>query len=167
MQMQLEHKDAFTVIGFSTAIRPEEGYSKCPEFWDKAYAQKYQHLFETMQPENAEEQAVCDNKIGMLALCIDGKDGFEYMIAGFYQGGNVPDGMKLFDFPASDWAVFSAKGPLPTSLQQLNTEIWEKWYPTEGQAFEPNGMTTVEYYSVGNQMADDYVCGIWIPVKKK
>ena len=167
MNSRLEHKEAFTVIGFSTHIRPEEGYVKCPEFWDREYAQKYARLFATMQPETEEEKAVCDNRIGMLALCIEGEAGFEYMIAGFYQGGNVPAGMKLFHFAESDWMVFSAKGPLPASLQTLNTEIWRDWYPNEGQAFLPNGTATVEYYSMGDHQAPDYECGMWIPVKKK
>lgn len=167
MNKKLEHKSAFSVIGFSTAIRPEEGYQKCPEFWDKAYAQKYQHLWQTMKPENDEEQAIFDNGIGTLALCIEGDSGFEYMIAGVYQGGEVPAGMKLYDFPESDWMVFDTKGPLPASLQSLNTYVWQEWYPNEGQAFAPNGMATVEYYSAGNPTAEDYECGIWIPVKEK
>lgn len=29
-------------------------------------------------------------------------------------------------FPESDWAMFSAKGPLPGSLQALNTRVWEE-----------------------------------------
>ena len=40
MKVTYEHKPAMTFIGFSTSIRPEEGYQKCPEFWDKEYAQK-------------------------------------------------------------------------------------------------------------------------------
>lgn len=167
MDMKLEHKEAFTVIGFSAHIRPDEGYIKCPEFWDKEYAQKYKRLFETGKPETPEEKAVCDNHIGMLALCIDGKDGFEYMICGVYEGGDVPDGMKLYSFPESDWAVFCAKGPLPGSLQQLNNEVWQKWYPTEGQAYLPNGTATVEYYSAGDPTSPDYGCGMWIPVVSK
>lgn len=148
MDGRFEHKEAFKVIGFSTVIRPEEGYVKCPEFWDKEYAKKYERLWKTMRPETEEERAICDNRIGMLALCIDGDGKFEYMIAGFYQGGNVPEGMKLYEFPESDWMVFSAKGPLPASLQQLNTDVWQKWYPNEGQAYEANGKTTVEFYSM-------------------
>ena len=34
--------------------------------------------------------------------------------------GAVPEGLKLYRFPESDWAVFSARGPLPGSLQTLN-----------------------------------------------
>lgn len=167
MNYCLQHKDAFTVIGFSTYISPNEGYRKCPEFWDKEYTEKYARLWQTMQPQNEEESAIIENKIGMFALCIDGENGFEYMIAGTYQGGEVPNSMRLFQFPESDWLVFASKGPLPYSLQHLNTEIWQKWYPNEGHNFLPNGNTTVEFYSNGNPTADDYAVEIWIPVMQK
>ena len=35
MKVTYEHKPAMTFIGFSTSIRPEEGYQKCPEFRDR------------------------------------------------------------------------------------------------------------------------------------
>lgn len=167
MDIRTEHKEAFTVIGFSESIRPEEGYTKCPEFWEREYSRKYRRLCETMRPETDEERAVLDNRIGMLALCIEGSGDFEYMIAGVYQGGNVPASMKLYELPESDWVIFSTRGPLPGSLQRLNTEVWQKWFPGDGQAYEPNGSATVEYYSAGDPRSDDYECGIWIPVKKK
>ena len=166
MNMKLEHKEAFEVIGFSAHIKPEEGYVKCPEFWEKEFRQRYSRLWETKQPQTPQEQAVWDNGIGRLALCIEGENGFEYMIAGVYRGGNVPEGMKLFSFPESDWAVFSAQGPLPASLQQLNTQVWQSWYPNDGQNYLPNGTATVEYYSAGDPASADYECGMWIPVQR-
>lgn len=53
--------------------------------------------------------------------------------------GAVPEGLKLYRFPESDWAVFSARGPLPGSLQTLNTYVWQTWYPAEGQQVVGNG----------------------------
>ena len=50
-------------------------------------------------------------------------------------GGEVPEGLSLYTFPESDWAMFSAKGPLPGSLQALNTQVWQEWYPDEGGDF--------------------------------
>ena len=44
MEVTYEHRPALTFIGFSTAICPEEGYQKCPEFWDREYARKYARL---------------------------------------------------------------------------------------------------------------------------
>ena len=57
MNITYEHKPAMTFIGYSTPIRPEEGYTKCPEFWDKEYAQKYARLWQTMQPETPLEKS--------------------------------------------------------------------------------------------------------------
>lgn len=167
MNYTLEHKKAFTIIGLSTQIKPEEGFVKCPQFWEEAYSRKYVRLWATMTPENGEEQAILDNRIGMLAACIEGRNGFEYMIAGEYQGGAVPQNMKLYDFPESDWVVFKAKGPLPQSLQQLNNDVWQQWYPNEGQAFLPNGTATIEHYSMGDQSSPEYECEIWVPVIQK
>lgn len=85
------------------------------------------------------EQALLENRIGRFAICEQKADCFEYWIAGLYRGGAVPEGLKLYRFPESDWAVFSAKGPLPGSLQTLNTCIWQTWYPVEGQQVVGNG----------------------------
>ena len=167
MNITYEHKPAMTLIGYSTQIRPNEGYIKCPEFWDREYTKKYARLWQTMQPQTLEERAILENGIGMLAIC-DEKDGcFEYWIAGLYKGGEVPDGFALYTFCESDWAMFSAKGPLPGSLQNLNTQIWQEWYPKEGKQYMGNGNAMLEVYSAGDMQSPDYVCGIWIPVDRK
>ena len=133
MNVTYEHKPAMTFIGFSTSIRPQEGYQKCPEFWDREYARKYARLWQTMQPETPVEKAILENGVGLFAICDEKKGSFEYWIAGLYQGGQVPEGLKLYTFPEGDWAMFSAKGPLPGSLQSLNTQIWQERYPNEGR----------------------------------
>ena len=166
MNITYEHKPAMTFIGYSTPIRPEEGYTKCPEFWDKEYAQKYARLWQTMQPETPLEKAILENGVGLFAICDEKEDSFEYWIAGLYKGGEVPEGLKLYTFPESDWAMFSAKGPLPGSLQTLNTRVWQEWYPKEGQKYRGNGNAMLEVYSPGDMQSPDYECGIWVPICK-
>ena len=34
-------KPGLVYVGFSTLIRMEEGYTRCPEFWDVEYSRKY------------------------------------------------------------------------------------------------------------------------------
>lgn len=167
MQVIYEHKLAMTLIGFSTTICSGEGYVKCPEFWNKEYSQKYARLFKTMVPETPMERAILENSIGMFAICDEKENGFEYWIAGLYKGGEVPEGLKLYTFPESDWAMFSAKGPLPDSLQTLNTYVWQEWYPNEGKQYMDSGNAMLEVYTPGNMQASDYECGIWVPVKRK
>lgn len=166
MNVTFERKNAMTFIGFSTSIRPDEGYQKCPEFWDKEYAERFAHLWKTMIPETALERAILDNGIGMFAICIEKEDIFEYWIAGLYKGGEVPEELKLFTFPEGDWAMFNTKGPLPKSLQELNTQIWQEWYPTEGKNLCRNNNSMVEVYSSGDMQSPNYECGIWIPICK-
>lgn len=61
-----EHKPAMTFIGFSTTIRPEEGYQKCPEFWDREYARKYARLWQEWYP--TEGQKIVGNGNAMLEV---------------------------------------------------------------------------------------------------
>lgn len=167
MNVIYEHKDAFTLIGFFTTIDPAEGYTKCPQFWEEEYSKKYARLWQTMKTENAVERAIFDNMIGLYAICADGEGETRYWIAGEYKGGEVPEGLALYTFPESDWAVFSDKGPLPGSLQRLNTAVWTEWYPEAIKEYDPNGMATLEVYSADDQQSEDYECGIWVPVKRK
>lgn len=164
MNVRYEHKKAMTFIGFSTSIRPDEGYEKCPQFWENEYSRRFARLWQTMTPETPVEKAVLDNQIGMFAICDEKNGSFDYWIAGLYNGGEVPEGLKLYTFPESDWAMFSAKGALPKSLQDLNTQVWEKWYPKHKQKFEGNGNAMLEVYSAGDMQSPDYECGIWVPI---
>lgn len=167
MNAVYEHKPQMTFIGFSTIINPDEGFTKCPEFWDKEYTQKYARLWQTMKPETPIEKAILENQIGMFAICDDKERCFEYWIAGPYSGGDVPEGLKLYTFAESDWATFSTKGPLPGSLQRLTTRVWQEWYPNEGRQYMGNGNAMLEVYSAGNMQSPDYECGIWVPVCRR
>ena len=167
MNVIYEHKPAMTFIGFSTSIRPEEGYQKCPEFWDREYAEKYARLWQTMIPETPVEKAILENGIGLFAICDEKEGFFEYWIAGLYRGGEVPEGLKLYTFPEGECAMFSAKGPLPGSLQNLNTQVWQEWYPAEGMQYLGKGNAMLEVYSSGDMQSPDYECGIWVPVSKQ
>ena len=165
MNITYEHKSTMTLIGFSTKVRPDEGYVKCPEFWNKEYSQKYAQLWQTMQPKTPTEKAILENGIGMFAICDEKNGYFEYWIAGLYKGGEVPDDLKLYTFSESEWAIFSAKGALPDSLQNLNTYVWNEWYPNEGKEMMKGNNTMLEVYSAGNMQSPDYGCGIWVPAE--
>ena len=166
MNILYEKKTAMTFIGFHTNIAPEEGYQKCPEFWDKAFNERYARLWQTMKPETDVERAILENGIGMYAICADNPEGSTYWIAGLYKGGDVPEGLDLYTFPESDWAVFSAKGPLPGSLQTLNTQVWNEWAPQIRQIYDV-GSSCLEIYSAMNPQSPNYECGIQVPIQKK
>lgn len=167
MEPTLTHHKSFTVIGFSEEFGFNEGYEKCPKFWEKAYSARFSRLFQTMKAETPEEQAVLENHIGEYAVCnaIEGKEAFKYMICGEYKGGDVPKGMELSTVPESDWLEFRSRGPLPQALQELNTFIHQVWMKEHSNEYQSRGID-IEWYSAGNPSAPDYECGIFIPVVK-
>ena len=169
MQPVITHRGESAFIGYSIVIRNEEGFMKCPEFWDEQYARRFARLLQTMKPETPEEQAVLDNRIGQFAVCrclkSEGRDdAFEYMICGEYRGGPVPEGMKLLTVPASDWAEFRCKGALPKSLQDLYGVAYGSWLKDHPE-YREFGIN-IESYTPGNPAGPDYECGLIIPVNK-
>jgi len=169
IQPVISHRNDFTVIGYSIVIKAGEGNTKCPEFWNEQYARRFARLFQTMKPENPEEQAVIDNSIGQYAVCrclkSEGQDdAFEYMICGEYMGGAVPEGMKVLTIPESDWAEFLCKGPLPKSLQDIYDAAYGSWLK-DNPEYQGIGID-IESYKPGNPADPDYECALVIPVKK-
>ena len=119
-----------------------------------------------MLPKTPVERAILENMIGMFAICSDCEGSFDYWIAGLYKGGDVPEGLKLFTCPESTRATFSGKGPLADSMQELNTRIWNEWYPTEGKRLGANAGLMLEIYSAGDMKKPDYTFGISMPVRE-
>jgi len=164
MNIQYLHKQQMTFIGYSTLIPINEGKVKCPEFWDKEYSCKYASLWQTMKPKTPVEKAILENSIGTFAICVDGERSFEYWIAGLYKGGEVPKGLKLYTFPESDWAIFSEKGAIPETLQELNKYICNEWARNDGKQYIYKAM--LEVYSPGDMQSPGYECCIWVPIAK-
>lgn len=63
-------KQSLTFIGYHTFIDPQKGYEECPAFWEQGYRQRFAHLYNTMTPENALEQAMLDNHIGAYGIIL-------------------------------------------------------------------------------------------------
>ena len=159
----------FKVIGFQRVFSYDTAYEEIPRFWDEI-CERYctRTIYAGLAPSCPEEQAIIDNCIGEYGVCIDDLGGgkFRYLIAGRYTGGPVPDGMTLYEFPTGEWAKFKAVGPLPGSLQSLNTRIFKEWLPGNTD-YEMAGSYNIEWYSCdGEKSDDDYECGIWVPVKR-
>ncbi len=160
----------FKVIGFQKVFDNETAYAEIPKFWDEI-CEKYAYpVYAGNAPANPYEQALVDNCIGEYGVCIDDIGGgrFRYLIAGKYTGGEVPEGMEVYEFPRGEWAVFNCIGPNPQTLQSVNTRIFSEWLPGNPD-FELSGNATVEWYDcVNGEMSDpDYHSAIWVPVKRK
>lgn len=169
MDFTVEKMDSFQVIGFSKEFPYEDSYQTLPQFWDEIRALYFAPLCVKGNPETGIEKAICENGIGEFGLCMDGAPAegmFRYIIAGRYQGGNVPEGMTLCEVPAMEWAKFRCVGPMPGALQAVNTRIFDEWLPGNPE-YEVAMGCDVEWYSQGDMSEPDYESAIWIPVKRK
>ena len=160
----------FKVIGFQKVFDMETAYAEIPKFWDEICEKYAYNVYQGNEPANAYEKAIVDNCIGEYGVCIDDVGGgkFRYLVAGRYTGGEVPEGMAIYEFPRGEWAVFDCIGPLPESLQSVNTRIFREWLPGNPE-FEICGNANVEWYDCinGEKTDSDYHSAIWIPVRRK
>ena len=170
MDYVVEKMKGFSVIGFERIFSMDNSYEEIPKFWADVYQKQIAPLYQKEKPDTAIETAVWKHKIGEFGVCIDdiGKNNeFRYLIAGAYTGGEVPEGMSLYELPDMEWAKFSCKGPMPGALQSVNTKIFQEWLPGNPE-FEIAMGTNIEWYSEEGSTTDaDYESAIWIPVKRK
>ena len=135
----------FKVIGFEREFDYETAYKEIPAFWDEICEKYCTHtIYAGLPPACPEEKAIIENCIGEYGVCIDDVGGgkFRYLIAGKYTGGEVPDGMALFEIPGGEWAKFECTGPMPDALQSLNTRIFKEWLPGNSE-FEIDGFYNI------------------------
>ena len=171
---QMEYKIVpmfpFKVIGFQKVFDNETAYAEIPKYWDEICEKYANNVYAGNEPANPYEQALVDNCIGEYGVCIDdlGDGKFRYLIAGKYTGGEVPEGMVIYEFPRCEWAVFNCLGPLPEAMQSVNTRIFREWLPGNPE-FELYGNANVEWYDCvnGEKNDPDYRSAIWVPVKRK
>jgi AraC family transcriptional regulator len=160
----------FKVIGFQKIFDNDTAYQEIPKFWDEICEKYAANVYAGNAPANPYEKAIVENCIGEYGVCIDdiGEGKFRYLVAGKYAGGEVPEGMVVYEFPGGDWAVFDCIGPIPEALQSLNTQIFKEWLPGNPD-YELCGNASAEWYDCvnGEKTDKDYHSAIWIPVKKK
>lgn len=150
LEYRIEEKDAFTVMGKLARFDCETSYQEIPRFWDAHY-------------QSGGGKIVC----GAFGLCLDG-DGrsFDYMIADLYTPWKpVPQGYVTRIIPGGTWAVFPCRGPLPRTLQSVNTAIWSQWLPAL-KGYRLRGSYNVEMYAPPAEDPADTYSEIWIPLEK-
>lgn len=77
----------------------------------------------------------------------------------------APEGLAELEVPASTWAVFTAVGPFPDTLQEVWGRIFAEWIPSSNfELAEGPEMLWNEHQDV---TSPQYRSEIWIPVQKK
>lgn len=156
----MEKMDPLPVIGLERIFSFDSAYDEIPSFWN-SFKQKYCN-------KNAPAQ-VRDCCIGKYGICIEipgNSREFRYIIAGDYRGGELPEGMMQALLPGCTIAKFRCTGPMPGSLQAVNSRIFNEWLPGNSRYEFASGFN-VEMYTMGDTHSYDYSSEIWIPIREK
>ena len=159
MEYTIESMESFEVIGIGRVFSYDEAFNKIPSFWNE-WKSKHHCL---------PEADLSKYNVGKYGICIDeGTTGNEllYLIAGDYNGNSIQEGFKAVKIPTLTWAKFICIGPMPESLQSLNTRIFNEWLP-ENEDYEIAAGYNIELYEKGDINDSNYKSEIWIPVKKR
>lgn len=164
MDYSIVKKDKFQVLGFKNNYTYDNAYSEIPKSWDV-----FSKGFSENRYDASTLKVIETSHIGEFGVCIDedpSSGNFDYMIAGTYNGGDIPDNMLVYDIPESEWAIFKCIGPMPGALQTVNTYIFKEWLPGNPDYDIAMGIN-IEWYSMGDITSESYESEIWISVKAK
>ena len=161
MNYRIENKEAFRIVGtkMTSSWSPEkqEGFTEVPKFWEEN--QKKGTIPQLCKLMNQKNPGVMGVSVGDWQQ----EGSFDYYIA-VASDQPAPEGMYEYTVPACTWAIFECVGPMPTTIQNMLRRIMTEWLPGSGYQYADG--PDIEVYTEGNQFADDYVCWIWMPVKK-
>lgn len=151
LEYKIVEKPQFTLVGVSRMFNAETSYQEIPKFW-----------CEVMAVENCP-------LLGMYGVCLDLDENdkeFEYLIADNYiPWEEIPEGYVAKVIPASTWAVFPCRGPMPQALQDVNTRMWSEWLPNcKNYRLAMN--LNIEMYAPPGENPEDTYSEIWLPVEK-
>ena len=160
MDYKIMKKEAFKIIAKEQRFKKVEdiqGRSDIPAFWTECHGDgtvKY-------LSENCQKDGVLGGSV--VGMCMEDstvvKD-FPYLIGAEYAGGDVPNGYKVVDVPAAEWAVFGIDGLSEEKIQQAWHKIFAEFFPSS--TYKPAGNFDLEVYPT-----DTYKGEIWISVEKK
>lgn len=160
MDYTIVKKSAFKVLAKQQRfekIEDVQGRNDIPAFWTECHSDgtvKY-------LTENCKKDGVLGNSV--VGMCMEDstvvKD-FPYLIGAEYAGGNVPDGYKVVDVPAAEWAVFNIENMNAEGIQQAWHNVFAEFFPSSN--YKPAGNFDLEVYPT-----DSYKGEIWISVESK
>lgn len=158
MDYKIVEKDAFTVIGLSRVFQYENAMEVVPKLWAEFNeSEKYDEICSTYGINI--DEAMSGNE-------------FEYLIADNYNAAmDIPEGFVTRVIPKYTWAVFTCKGAMPQSMQDVNKKIFSEWLPS-CKDYEIAAGYCIEMYNDPAQYPkgtqdENYTSEMWIPVKRK
>ncbi|MGW6443954.1 AraC family transcriptional regulator [Lentzea sp. NPDC055074] len=155
MEYRVVEKDAFRVVGRGTRV-PLVHLGMNPAI--------VEFVKGIGMPALDRMKALGDGEpAGMLSLTFNQEGVEEGDMLDYFQGvvtsQEAPEDMETLDVPKNTWAVFTASGPYPETIQYMWRDVYTQWFPS-------NSYESVEGPSMLRTQidGDQATAELWIPV---
>lgn len=159
MDYKIIERESFKLLAKVEAFRnesiSEEGNTEIPYFWKISGDSG---VFEVLKNNTSKHDVY-----GVCAPISKESMYFDYGIAMEYEGGNVPDGYRIWEVKPTLWAVFKCIGENGECIGETWNKIFKEFLPSS--EYNMLDDTDFELYPENNN--SDCFCEIWIPVQKK
>lgn len=163
MEYRIETKPAFQLTGVSIRTTTQDGrsFQEIPALWTQSMNDGRFATLRALVPVGS--------AIGVAGVCAEfdmPSGAFTYLIAIETPADRaaLPTGCRDIAVPAGTWGIFEARGPLPSSIQEVTQRIFGEWFPSSG--WEHADAPELEIYSSGDNQAADFYCEVWMPLQK-
>lgn len=156
MDYKLVERESFNLLArvaqFRNEVVSEEGNTEIPDFWK---ASSDSDVFDVLKKNTTKHDVY-----GVCAPISKESKYFNYGIAMEYDGGEVPDGYRVWEVKPTLWAVFKCIGEDGDCIAETWNRIFKEFLPSS--EYNMLDDTDFELYS-----RNDCFCEIWIPVEKQ
>ena len=156
MEHTIISKHSFHIIGVELKTTTHDGknFVEIPQFWDK--------VLEEGQIEKIPDKKFQDTVLG---ICMDFESNgrFSYIIgAEVISTENTPEDMVCRKIPAGKYAVFTACGVMPGSIQETFKYIYQEWLPNS--EYQRANSADFELYDERCRSAENPEVDIYVPI---
>nr|WP_308743126.1 AraC family transcriptional regulator [uncultured Anaerocolumna sp.] len=159
MDYKIVEREKFNLLVKAQAFRnesiSEEGNTEIPDFWKQCGTNG---VFEVLK-KNTKTQ----DTYGVCAPISKESTHFDYGIGMMYEGGNVPEGYRVWEVTPTLWAVFKCIGEDGRCIGETWDRIFKEFLPSS----DYNMLDAVDFEFYPDNCDLDCFCEIWIPVERK
>lgn len=159
MEYKIVEKERFQLLAKVQAFRnesiSEDGNTEIPDFWKQCGDNG---VFDVLRQHTKNHDTY-----GVCAPISKENTHFDYGIGMVYDGGEIPNGFRIWNVTPTIWAVFKCVGTDADCIGKTWERIFKEFLPSSDYTMLDD--TDFELYSENSNQ--DCFCEIWIPVEKK
>ena len=163
MNYRIVDKDAFRIVGLHKRV-PIQFHGVNPHIAEMAQQLTPEKIAELKGLSNIEPTGIVNASINFSDGRMEEQGELDhYLGVATTQPG--PDGYASLEVAASTWAVFTAVGPFPETLQNVWGQIYSEWFPSAH--YELAEGPELLWNESPDTSLSNYRSEIWIPVVRK